>query len=1008
MFPVWKRLLLFCCFCCRTANSFPPNNVQSEPNTQSHFSITLGAVYASTASFLDMFNLINNTGQSYSQKVQEYFGSDQESYSNHIGIIRRIIGYENNIQRDYAGISFYHVNGEQIEIAHNYIRTLRQSIADLSSTATSEDDLEEIREKVGAALYTIQEFYSNTNWIELTERMRNNKIYEDFGQDNVTLVAIAGEQDNTCADCGLIEGLLICDNNIRGDKLTSGYKSGQDVTKPIRTGFLGKCSHGSPDDDSRFSTATGGIYKGRSIVDEAPHSSRHGSASDAAMNATEYFLIGQGRGLLSLIGAEAYRDVFGLRTREDVVKTSLTFVIDVTGSMGDDIKAVIAATKNIVNEAKDSDFVPENYILVTFSDPESLTTGRKTTNPQTMITWLEDLVVSGGGDCAEYALSGMLKGIEMSNVKSKIYLCTDADAKDEDKQGEVMAGLMAKQLTPVFLLTGQCSRRRRKRNSDGAEEFELQESFSNKKDSRGQRVKRSSLQVFQKIAEGTGGLVYETKVAELEAIVEKEIKDTFPSSNVFVTHLIFPINYMPNKNISIPVDNHIETLKIEITTVSADSEFSLLYPNGTDVMFSSNIEQKNILGGKLTISILNPSTGAWILTRKTSKAWTVNVTAQSPMDFSTSLLAPSPDGNSYFLVGNPIMGFNYSIVVDIQNANHEFTCDYALLFDDNWSEVAEIPLTKMAVQGISSCIGPFVPFNKSSFIQINGTDELGNPYLRTRMFSILPTSVQLRVLPVLGALRLNEGTNISFSLTNTGDSTAEFIITISDGDTTIDVQTGILKTGQIYEAVVMVTPDSLKSVVLRFAVSLKNYTGVVQSETRRFSVTDTRTADCTVLEYPKTCPVESLNSYNCSKYIWTGLVEVSSSTIRLSEIIVSSEEVVLEHMNLTLANFSLPISVRGSCCVQAVLISILDKNGHFSQCRFELSNQPLAIVQPTTPAVVEPKTEVVVVSWLMIGVVVGSVVAGIILVALLAVLIYKTKFNKNNSGTAVSYTKEKL
>lgn len=58
-------------------------------------------------------------------------------------------------------------------------------------------------------------------------------------------------------------------------------------------------------------------------------------------------------------------------------------------------------------------------------------------------------------------------GIEMSNEKSKIYLCTDADAKDEDKQGDVMAGLIAKQLTPVFLLTGQCSRRRRKRNSGG-------------------------------------------------------------------------------------------------------------------------------------------------------------------------------------------------------------------------------------------------------------------------------------------------------------------------------------------------------------------------------------------------------------------------------------------------------------------------------------------------------------------------------------------------------------
>lgn len=1004
MFSVWKCLLLFCCFYCRTANSFPPNNVQSEPKTQSHFSITLGGVYASTASFLDMFDLVNNTGQSFSQKVQEYFGTDQESYSNHIGIIRRIIGYENNIQRDYAGISFYHVNGEQIEIAHNYIRTLRQSIADLSSTATTEDDLEEIREKVGAALYTIQEFYSNTNWIELM----GNKIYEDFGQDDVTLVDIANEQDNTCADCGFIEGIIICDYNIRGDKLTSGYKSGQDVTKPIRTGFLGKCSHGSPDDDSRFSTATGGIYKGRSIVDEAPHFSLHGAASDAAMDATEYFLIGQGRGLLSLIGAEAFRDVFGLRTREDVVKTSLTFVIDVTGSMGDDIKAVIAATQNIVNEAKDSDFVPENYILVTFSDPESLTTGRMTTNPQTMITWLQNIAVNGGGDCAEYAMSGMLKGIEMSNEKSKIYLCTDADAKDEDKQGDVMAGLIAKQLTPVFLLTGQCSRRRRKRNSGGAEEFELQKSFQNEKSSRGQRVKRSSLLVFQKIAEETGGRVYETKVAELEAIVEKEIQDTFPSSNVFVTHLIFPTNSMPNENISVPVDNHIETLKIEITTVSAESEFSLLYPNGTDVMFASNIEQKNILGGKLTISILNPSTGAWILTRKTSKAWIVNVTAQSPMDFSTSILAPSSDGNSYFLAGNPIMGFNYSVVVDIQNANYNFTCDYALLFDETWNQVVEIPLTKMAVQGISSCIGPYVPFNKSSFVQISGTDELGNTYLRTRMFSILPTSVKLRVLPVLGDLRLNEGTNISFSLTNTGDSTAEFIITISDGDTTIDVQTGFLQAGQIYEAVVMVTPDSLKSVVLRFSVSLKNYTGVVQSETRRFSVTDTRTADCTVLEYPRTCPVESLNTYNCSKYIWTGLVEVSSSTIRLSEIIVSSEEVVLEYMNLTLANFSLPISVRGSCCVQSVLISILDKDGHFSQCRFELSNQALAIIEVTTPALVEPKTEVLIVNWMMIGIAVASAVAGITLVAVLVVLIYKTKCNKNNSATSVSYTKEKL
>ena len=70
-----------------------------------------------------------------------------------------------------------------------------------------------------------------------------------------------------------------------------------------------------------------------------------------------------------MMGSEVFRDVFSIHTRENIVKTSLTFVIDVTGSMGDDIEGVKIATAKIVKEAKDSEFVPNNYILVTFSDP---------------------------------------------------------------------------------------------------------------------------------------------------------------------------------------------------------------------------------------------------------------------------------------------------------------------------------------------------------------------------------------------------------------------------------------------------------------------------------------------------------------------------------------------------------------------------------------------------------------------------------------------------------------
>lgn len=64
---------------------------------------------------------------------------------------------------------------------------------------------------------------------------------------------------------------------------------------------------------------------------------------------------------------------------------------------------------------------------------------------------------------------------------------------------------------------------------------------------------------------------------------------------------------------------------------------------------------------------------------------------------------------------------------------------------------------------------------------------------------------------VVGDLRLYETSNISFSLTNTGDSSVEFNITISDGHVDMSVQTGSLDSGEVYNGVVMVTPTSLQT-----------------------------------------------------------------------------------------------------------------------------------------------------------------------------------------------------
>lgn len=63
--------------------------------------------------------------------------------------------------------------------AHRVINILRYEVRELSSNLTIvRNNITLIREKIAHILYIVQEFYSNTNWIEL----HGSTIYEDFGE----------------------------------------------------------------------------------------------------------------------------------------------------------------------------------------------------------------------------------------------------------------------------------------------------------------------------------------------------------------------------------------------------------------------------------------------------------------------------------------------------------------------------------------------------------------------------------------------------------------------------------------------------------------------------------------------------------------------------------------------------------------------------------------------------------------------------------------------------------
>lgn len=87
----------------------------------------------------------------------------------------------------------------------------------------------------------------------------------------------------------------------------------------------------------------------------------------------------------------------------------------------------------------------------------------------------------------------------------------------------------------------------------------------------------------------------------------------------------------------------------------------------------------------------------------------------------------------------------------------------------------------------------------------------GNLMLPLRICKYIISFIQVYVFCYFkGDLRLGESRNISFSLENTGDSTSRFIIAVSNDKSNISVQSDVLGAGEIYNAVVMVTPETLQ------------------------------------------------------------------------------------------------------------------------------------------------------------------------------------------------------
>eukprot|EP00118_Oscarella_pearsei_P016938 m.165733 g.165733 ORF g.165733 m.165733 type:complete len:5158 (+) comp38902_c0_seq1:154-15627(+) len=288
---------------------------------------------------------------------------------------------------------------------------------------------------------------------------------------------------------------------------------------------------------------------------------------------------------------------------------SLTFVMDTTGSMFDDIKQVKQAANAIFEAVLSKPGVPvQNFVLVPFSDPD---VGPVTVTRSTEIfkNALDYLYIDGGGDCEEMAVSAIKVALEESLPGSFVFVFTDASAKDFQQSEMVVSLIQATRSTVVFVLTGDC----------GYRHF-------------------PEYLVYGKIATVSKGKIFQLDKKRRVGPVLKYI-------NVMVAARLVSVVYRVNlpsgtQVFSFPVDSCLLNLIITVATNGLFDELAL-GENEPDVLVTGPDGRHNfsLIVDEKSVKVFHepePLPGQWQVEVKSNLEYSIYVDGRSFCDFQTS------------------------------------------------------------------------------------------------------------------------------------------------------------------------------------------------------------------------------------------------------------------------------------------------------------------------------------------------------------------------------------
>jgi uncharacterized repeat protein (TIGR01451 family) len=137
------------------------------------------------------------------------------------------------------------------------------------------------------------------------------------------------------------------------------------------------------------------------------------------------------------------------------IEVDIAFVIDVTGSMQEEINGVIKALKMFIDNIEPG--TSPLIALVVFRD--EVTVEAFTRDLDLLQSAVENLKASGGGTCSEASVEALLKAIPHTKVGGQILFATDASPYADSNIEKIIAMLRNKGIRFNAMITGDCTQK---------------------------------------------------------------------------------------------------------------------------------------------------------------------------------------------------------------------------------------------------------------------------------------------------------------------------------------------------------------------------------------------------------------------------------------------------------------------------------------------------------------------------------------------------------------------